>query len=169
MALDSPFMLLEDRPEQLFLESGYKRCGEPVSVVGRARISKPLPSPASCLERCCGVCVMAIVYIPSSSRDRLVTGARRRGYRSSRRPPLPPQEPRSRQNPLRSCKFRPTSVAAEPADSVGQLGPIPVTEKVEIIQKETQFEQSRALPACELKRGGQGAAALLRIHESVRS
>jgi methyltransferase (TIGR00027 family) len=35
-ALGSPFLLLEDRPEQLFLGSGYKGCGEPISVVGRA-------------------------------------------------------------------------------------------------------------------------------------
>ena len=36
-ALGARFTLLEDRPEQLFLDSGYKRCGEPISVVGRAR------------------------------------------------------------------------------------------------------------------------------------
>lgn len=36
-ALGSPFVLREDRPERLFLEHGYKRCGEPISVVGRAR------------------------------------------------------------------------------------------------------------------------------------
>jgi methyltransferase (TIGR00027 family) len=35
-ALGSPFLLLEDRPEQLFLGSGYQVCGEPISVVGRA-------------------------------------------------------------------------------------------------------------------------------------
>lgn len=36
-ALNSPFVLLEDDPERIFLDSGYRRCGEPVSVVGRAR------------------------------------------------------------------------------------------------------------------------------------
>src|SRR5271163_4795405 len=36
-ALGARFTLLEDRPEQLFLDSGYKRCGEPISVVERAR------------------------------------------------------------------------------------------------------------------------------------
>jgi len=37
MALGSSFTLLEDDPERLFLDSGYRRCGETISVVGRAR------------------------------------------------------------------------------------------------------------------------------------
>jgi methyltransferase (TIGR00027 family) len=41
-ALGSPFTLLEDRPERLFLGSGYKNCGEPISVVGRTRDFKAI-------------------------------------------------------------------------------------------------------------------------------
>jgi methyltransferase (TIGR00027 family) len=44
-ALGSPFTLLEDRPEQLFLGRGYKRCGEPISVVGRTRDFKAITIP----------------------------------------------------------------------------------------------------------------------------
>jgi methyltransferase (TIGR00027 family) len=36
-ALGTPFVWTEDRPEQLFLSSGYKHCGEPISIVGRTR------------------------------------------------------------------------------------------------------------------------------------
>jgi methyltransferase (TIGR00027 family) len=45
VALGSPFKLLEDRPEQLFLGFGYKRCGEPISVVGRTRDFKAIAIP----------------------------------------------------------------------------------------------------------------------------
>jgi methyltransferase (TIGR00027 family) len=45
VALGSPFMLLEGRPEQLFLGSGYKHCGEPISVVGRTRDFKAVTIP----------------------------------------------------------------------------------------------------------------------------
>jgi methyltransferase (TIGR00027 family) len=50
VALGSPFMLLEDRPEQLFLGSGYKRCGEPISVVGRTRDFKAITIPGFLFE-----------------------------------------------------------------------------------------------------------------------
>lgn len=49
-ALGSPFMLLEDHPEQLFLGSGYKRSGEPISVVGRARDFKAMTIPGFLLK-----------------------------------------------------------------------------------------------------------------------
>ncbi len=44
LAAGSPFLLWEDRPEQLFLGDGYKPCGcgEPISVVGRARDFKAI-------------------------------------------------------------------------------------------------------------------------------
>jgi methyltransferase (TIGR00027 family) len=42
MALGSSFTLLEDQPEQLFLDRGYKRCGETISVVARARDFKAI-------------------------------------------------------------------------------------------------------------------------------
>ena len=45
VALGSPFLLLQDRPEQLFLGSGYKHCGEPISVVGRARDFRAITIP----------------------------------------------------------------------------------------------------------------------------
>jgi methyltransferase (TIGR00027 family) len=44
-ALGSPFVLLEDHPERLFLEHGYKLCSEPISVVGRARDLKAISIP----------------------------------------------------------------------------------------------------------------------------
>ena len=65
----------------------------------------------------------------------------------------------SRENQLCPCEFRPTSIAWEAADSVGQLGPIPVPDKVERIEQATQFEQGRALMTRELERGRQGVAA----------
>jgi methyltransferase (TIGR00027 family) len=36
-ALNSPFVLLEDEPERIFRDNGYRPCGETISVVGRAR------------------------------------------------------------------------------------------------------------------------------------
>lgn len=63
------------------------------------------------------------------------------------------------ENPLRACEFGPASITVEAADSVAQLRPIPVTDKVEKIQQTAQFEQRRALVACELKRSGQGRVA----------
>jgi methyltransferase (TIGR00027 family) len=45
VSLGSPFTLLEDRPEQLFLGGGYTGCGEPISVVGRARDFKAIVIP----------------------------------------------------------------------------------------------------------------------------
>jgi methyltransferase (TIGR00027 family) len=41
-ALGSSFTLLEDHPERLFLDRGYKRCGEAISVVARARDFKAI-------------------------------------------------------------------------------------------------------------------------------
>ena len=60
---------------------------------------------------------------------------------------------------MRPCEFRPTSVAGEAADNLGQFKPITITNEGEKVEKTTQFEQSRALVACELKRGGQGLVA----------
>lgn len=45
VALGSSFTLLEDRPEQLFLGGGYRQCGDPISVVGRARDLKAIYIP----------------------------------------------------------------------------------------------------------------------------
>jgi hypothetical protein len=51
--------------------------------------------------------------------------------------------PTSGENPLRPCEFRPTSVAGEAADNLGQFKPITITDEVEKVEKTTQFEQSR--------------------------
>jgi hypothetical protein len=44
-ALGTPFVWVEDRPEQLFLSSGYKHCGEPISIVGRTRDLRAISIP----------------------------------------------------------------------------------------------------------------------------
>jgi methyltransferase (TIGR00027 family) len=45
VALGSPFVWADDRPEELFFGSGYKHCGEPISIVGRARDFRAITIP----------------------------------------------------------------------------------------------------------------------------
>ena len=74
-----PILLLEDHPERMFLGSGYKRSGEPISVVGRARDFKAMTIPGFLLKTVLRSMRDGYRVLRSSSRDRRAAGA----YQSS--------------------------------------------------------------------------------------